>query len=200
MKGELGGRKCLPRGWAGWLAALLFGAAAFLVRWSGMALPMPGTGAVTDAREVFVTLGAALSGPVGGALAGGLGGLGGFLVDGSAATIFAHLASGIWMGFAYKLLLCRRMKSGPPRGRSLRLALYWSGLVLVYYYVFLAPVFLLAMNWLEAARFRETFGGLGLAGAYLRLVQSSFPEFIYTTLITTLALVILPRRYRQPIW
>jgi len=49
-----------------WLfVVFVFGAAAFLVRWAGLAIPVIGPAAI-DPREVFVTLGAASTGPVGG--------------------------------------------------------------------------------------------------------------------------------------
>ena len=51
-----------------------FGAAAFLVRWAGLTIPIIGEVNI-DPREMFVTLGAALTGPVGGLVIGFLAGL-----------------------------------------------------------------------------------------------------------------------------
>ena len=58
---ELFGAKKRP-----WLLLVLgFSAAAFLVRWAGFTIPVLGTNINFDPREVFVTLGAAITGPLG---------------------------------------------------------------------------------------------------------------------------------------
>ncbi len=43
-----------------------FGFAAFLARWIDLTIPVIGTTANIDPREIFVTLGAAFTSPVGG--------------------------------------------------------------------------------------------------------------------------------------
>ncbi|MFN2109244.1 MAG: hypothetical protein ACK2UI_06240, partial [Anaerolineae bacterium] len=52
------------------VTALGFGLAALIVRAASLRIPVVGTHLVSDPRELFVTLGAALSGPVGGMLCG----------------------------------------------------------------------------------------------------------------------------------
>jgi hypothetical protein len=50
-----------------WLLVVVgFSATAFLVRWAGLVIPVIGSEVNIDPREILVTLGAALTGPVGG--------------------------------------------------------------------------------------------------------------------------------------
>ena len=55
--------------------ALFFGAAALAIVLGGLTIPIAGTEVVTDPRELFTVLGAALTGPVGGLIIGLLAGI-----------------------------------------------------------------------------------------------------------------------------
>ena len=50
--------------------ALIFGAATLTITEMGFMIPVIGSTAHTDPRELFLTLGAALSGPIGGIVIG----------------------------------------------------------------------------------------------------------------------------------
>ena len=86
------------------VVAAVFGAAALAIVVAGLTIPIPGTGVVTDPREIFTTTGAALTGPFGGVVIGILAGIrepGGIEL----ASLLAHIAGGLWMGFSYKKLV-----------------------------------------------------------------------------------------------
>ena len=177
-----------------------FGLAALAVVLAGLTLPIPGTGVVTDPRELFTTTGAALTGPVGGVLIGVLAGIR-EPTGGVFASILAHVSGGLWMGFAYKSLV----------HRSLRVPysfLGWAFLVLVYYYVFVIPGFVIGQAVFYPGSFIESGGGgPSLLRAYTILGWGAnapglgaLPEALLTALVTTLALIALPRGNRRPLW
>ncbi len=167
------------------LTALAFGIAALVIVLAGLTIPIPGSTVVTDPRELFTTVGAGLSGPIGGILIGILAGIaepGGIAL----ASLLAHITGGIWMGFAYKKLVFERLQM-PTR------LLGWAGLVLVYYYVFVLPGFAIGLIVFhgETASFMELYTSLG---------RGVVPEALLTTLITTLVMLALPEKYRKPLW
>lgn len=108
--------------------AAVFGAAALAIVVAGLTIPMPGTGVVTDPREIFTTTGAGLTGPLGGIVIGILAGIrepGGIVL----ASLLAHVSGGLWMGFSYKKLVHEHTRM--PLS-----ILGWVAIVLVYYYTF----------------------------------------------------------------
>jgi len=167
------------------LTATVFGAVALAVVEARLTLPIPGTGVVTDPREIFTTIGAGLTGPVGGVVIGILAGIrepGGIAL----ASLLAHVSGGLWMGFGYKKLVHERMQMPIS-------VLGWAVLVLAYYYIFAVPGFVigLALFYGEDTSLIRAYGILG---------RGALPEALLTTLITTLVFVALPRRHRRPLW
>ena len=82
------------------LVAAAFGLAALAIVEAGLTIPIPGSGVVTDPREIFTTIGAGFTGPLGGIVIGLLAGFrepGGIVI----ASLLAHVAGGLWMGLAY---------------------------------------------------------------------------------------------------
>jgi len=57
------------------VVSIVFGAIARVIVEAHLTIPIPGTGVVTDPREIFTTIGAGLSGPIGGMLIGVLAGI-----------------------------------------------------------------------------------------------------------------------------
>jgi hypothetical protein len=145
--------------------SLTFGGVALIVVLAELFLPIPGTGVVTDPREIFTTLGAALTGPV-----------------------------GLWMGWGYKKLVFNRLQMPT-------MILGWAGLVLVFYFILAAPGFVIG-QWLFYPDQYAVFysEGASLVEVYMTLAQGVVPEALITTLITSLVIVALPRRYRRPLW
>lgn len=175
------------------ITALAFGATAMLIVKSGLLIPIYGETIHADPREIFITLGSAFTGPIGGIIIGFMGQTWGAGFDFQTISFIVHSTGGVWMGFAYKKLVHEKLKY-PMQ------LLGWLGLTVVYYFIFL---FLGFATWtfLFFPQIRtEIFGDLTLQQAYLALVQAAYPEFIVTALITTIILVILPPKYRQPLW
>ena len=74
-------------------------------------------------------------------------------------------------------------------------------LVLVYYYVFVIPGFVIGQSLFYPQSFIDSYGaGTSLAGAYAILGGGALPEALLTTLVTTLVFIALPRRLRRPLW
>jgi hypothetical protein len=179
--------------------SIAFGAVALLIVLAELFVPIPGTGVVTDPREIFTTLGAALAGPVGGIIIGVFAGTGEAFIGVPQsriplASLIAHIAGGLWMGWAYKNLVFNRL-------RMPMLVLGWAGLVLVFYFIFAAPGFAIGQSVLYQDQFTVFYGeGASLVDAYLTLARGVAPEALIATLITSLVIVALPQRYRRPLW
>ena len=176
-----------------------FGGVALIIVLAELFVPIPGTGVVTDPREIFTTLGAALTGPVGGLIVGVLAGIGEAFIgtpEGRIpfASLIAHLAGGLWMGWAYKKLAFNRLQMPT-------LVLGWAALVAVFYFVFAIPGFVIGQLVFYPEQYAAFYGeGTSLIEAYLTLSQGVVPEALITMLITSLVIVALPRRYRRPQW
>jgi LytS/YehU family sensor histidine kinase len=169
-----------------------FGAAAFLVRWAGLTIPVIGTINI-DPREVFVTLGAAFTGPIGGLVIGFLSGLPAISVALGPTSIVAHSVSGLLIGLLYKLVY--------KRWPMPALLLGWAVLIAAYYYIFLIPTFLAAISLADPGAMSDVFGvDLSFSQAYSTLGQTAFPEAVATFIVTAIILVALPERYRRPLW
>ena len=179
--------------------SLVFGGVALVIVLAELFVPIPGTGVVTDPREIFTTLGAALTGPIGGLIVGVLAGIGEASIGIPEARIplaslIAHVAGGLWMAWAYKKLVFNRLQMP-------MLVLGWAALVLVFYFVFAAPGFVIGQLLLYPEQYAAFYGeGASLIEAYLTLSQGVVPEALITALITSLVIVALPRRYRRPLW
>jgi hypothetical protein len=167
--------------------AAAFGGAALAVVLAGLTIPIPGTPVVTDPREIFTTIGASLTGPIGGIVIGILAGIAEPGIP--LASLLAHIVGGIYNGFAYKNLSWR---SNESKGRSLVL---WALQVIVYYVVFVVPLFALGVTLFYPDPANGTF--LALVGA---LEVGVIPEMIFTTTVTTIIMTALPERYRRPLW
>lgn len=181
------------------LTAILFGAVSVVIVIAELIIPIPGTGVVTDPRELFTTIGAALTGPIGGIIVGTLAGVGeAFIGDPDAripvASLLAHISGGLWLGFAYKKLVYERLQM------PIRL-LGWAGLILTFYYVFAVPGFVIGQLLVYPDIYAEFYGeGATFAQAYAILGKGALPEAILTTVITSLVFLALPRKYRRPLW
>jgi hypothetical protein len=179
--------------------SLTFGGVALIVVLAELFIPIPGTGVVTDPREIFTTLGAALTGPVGGLTIGVLAGIGEAFIGAPAeriplASLLAHVAGGLWMGWGYKKLVFNRLQMPT-------MILGWAGLVLVFYFMLAAPGFVIGQWLFYPDQYAAFYGeGASLVEVYLTLAQGVAPEALITTLITSLVIVALPRRYRRPLW
>ena len=179
----------------GFITALAFGTAAWLVMAAGLLIPVYGETIKIDPRELFVTIGSALTGPIGGILIG-------FMAHSwfgnndwsfRAISMIVHVVGGLWMGSVYKKLIYEKFKMP-------WLLIGWVGSVVVYYYLILFFVFVAGSRILFPPFYNDLFGELSIGQAYMGLMTAATPEFIATTIITTLIIIILPPKYRRPLW
>jgi len=180
----------LTRPWL--VVALGFGAAAFLVRWAGLSIPIIGTGINSDPREMFIIVGSALTGPVGGLVIGFLAGLVTLFGDFGLSDVLAHMTGGLLMGGLYKWA-CRRWQMPI-------FFIVWVALVIGYYLI-LILAFVTFMFLLYPGNAPILFGaGTSPLQAYRLLAQGAPPEMIITLIFSSVILLALPKKYRCPLW
>jgi len=175
------------------LISAAFGCTALLVILASFHLQIPGTKIVTDAREIFVLIGAALTGPIGGIVIGILAGLGDPNAELHFYIIANHVVGALWVGWAYKRLVHDRI-------RMPLMLLGWVGVVFVYYFVCLIPVVAVTKY-----LFPEFFLNIlpephSFVQTLLVFYRGWLLEFILTTLMTSAVLLVLPRAARSPMW
>src|SRR6185295_8463619 len=95
--------------WKSLIVAIVFGLVVLTIVLASFTIPIPGTGVVTDPREIFVTIGSALTGPFGALIIGIFAGIvepGGIPL----ASLLGHIAGGLWMAFMYKNFVYEKMQ------------------------------------------------------------------------------------------
>lgn len=170
--------------WTPLIVATVFGLVALAIVLAGFTIPIPGADVVTDPREIFVTFGAGLTGPLGALIIGIFAGIaepGGIPL----ASLIGHIAGALWMAFAYKKLVYERMQM-PSR------LVGWAILVVIYYYVLVIPGFVVGL-----ATF---YGEADPVGLYMTLGKGVVMEVLVTTTVTVLAMLALPKKYQKPLW
>jgi len=167
--------------------AAAFGGIALALVLAGVTIPIPGTPVVTDPREIFTTIGASLTGPIGGIVIGILAGIAEPGIP--LASLLAHIIGGIYSGYVYKNFV---WKSNENRVVYL---VKWAVQVLGYYFVIVVPLFVVGLMMFYPDP--EYGGFLGFLAA---LEAGAAPEAIITTIVTTIIMASLPERYRRPLW
>lgn len=167
--------------------AAAFGGVALALVLAGVTIPIPGTPVVTDPREIFTTIGAAMTGPVGGIVIGILAGIAEPGIP--LASLLAHIIGGIFIGYAYKNFA---WKSNEDRGPYLT---KWALQVLGYYFVVVVPLFVVGLMMFYPD---PEYGGF--FAFLVALETGAAPEAIITTIVTTVIIAALPERYRRPLW
>ena len=168
------------------IVALAFGGAALAVVLAGITFPIPGTPVVTDPREIFTTIGASLTGPAGGIIIGILAGIA--EPDIPLASMLAHTLGGIFNGYAYKKITWRFSE------KKLVFILLWVGQVLIYYFIIVVPLFAIG-TMLFYPDPEYSFSTL-LSDISLGVVR----EVILTVVISSIIMLVLPRRRKRPLW
>jgi hypothetical protein len=170
----------------GIVVALATGLAAFFIVYLEITMPIPGLPVVTDPREVAVLFGAVASGPLVALIIGVLAGVA--VADGNAvASMVAHSLGGALFSVIYRQLAIRLKKS------TFRFMLSWVASVIGYFYLLLMPMFILTHNLYHPEKF--AFGA-----TYVTIARGAFGEVAVTVVVSTLIMLILPRRYRRPLW
>jgi len=167
--------------------AAAFGGAALALVLAGVTIPIPGTPVVTDPREIFTTIGASLTGPIGGIVVGLLAGIAEPGIP--LASLLAHVVGGVFNGLVYKNFSWRFNTKKP-------LALFtWALQVVAYYLLVVIPLF--AVGVVVFYPDPEYGGFLTFLAA---LEAGGVPEMLITTAVTTIIMAALPERYRRPLW
>lgn len=170
--------------WPAIITATIFGLAALAIVLAGFIIPIPGTEVVTDPREIFVSLGSGLTGPIGAIIIGILAGIaepGGIPL----ASLLGHIAGALWMAFAYKKFVYERMQM-PSR------LVGWALLIIIYYYLFVVPGFVIGLA--------VFYGEADPIGLYIALAKGVVAEMLIATTVTTLVMLALPQKYHRPLW
>ncbi|PKO07186.1 MAG: hypothetical protein CVU41_02585 [Chloroflexi bacterium HGW-Chloroflexi-3] len=167
--------------------AAAFGGAALALVLAGVTIPIPGTPVVTDPREIFTTIGASLTGPMGGIVIGLLAGIAEPGIP--LASLLAHVVGGLFNGFVYKNLSWRF------RNNKVASLVAWALQVVLYYVLIVVPLFVVGL----AVFYPDPeYGGLlAFLGA---LEVGALPEMALTTVVTTIIMAALPERFRRPLW
>ncbi len=167
--------------------AAAFGGAALALVLAGVTIPIPGTPVVTDPREIFTSIGASLTGPIGGIVIGLLAGIAEPGIP--LASLLAHIVGGVFNGFVYKNVSWRFKDN-----KVVSLAL-WAVQIFVYYVLVVIPLF--AVGLMAFYPDPEYGGFFAFLGA---LEVGAMPEALITTTVTTIIMAALPERYRRPLW
>ena len=173
--------------------AFVFGAVALATILAKLHIQIPGTEIVTDPREIFVLLGAAITGPIGGIVVGLLASLGDPNPQHIPYIAANHVLGAVWVGWAYRRLVFERL-------RMPALAVGWFGIVCSYY--FLCPIPVVAFTRAALPSYFLTIvPHEGSLWETLSLMYSGWTlEFVLTSVVTTTALAALPGNLRRPIW
>ncbi len=175
------------------LISFAFGALSFLLISLGVHFYLPGTGALTDPREIINSLGAAFAGPFGAVIIGTLSSLTEPSDDIRLFVICQHIISAVWVGWAYRNLLFNKFKMPT-------FIFGWIIILFVYYYITYLPGLILAYYYFPNIYTTLVGFNAPLLNGTLSLYQGWIPELIFTMFFTSLVLLALPERIRKPKW
>lgn len=175
------------------IIAVVFGLAAFLIIYFEIFYSIPGTILLSDPREVLVTLGAALTGPIGGIVVGFLSSIYDPKSDIILYVLAQHVFGACLVGLFYKKIIYENF-------RMPYFIVFWTLLLFCYYFVFYIPIFTI-IYFFDRTLFETILpGNYPFLEALTILYKGWIPEFIFTTVFTSIVLIALPERFRKPIW
>jgi PAS domain S-box-containing protein len=173
--------------------AVIMGGLGLLIILLGLHFRIPGTGIVTDPREIFVTIGAALCGPVGGSIVGVFASLADPDPVLRLYVITSHLVGCLWIGWSYRRFVY-------PRQHIIPYLLTWNAVVFVYYFACALPSLFVVWSFFPDV-FRLAFpSNPPLLDAIWAMNDGLLMEYVLTGLTTTVVFLVLPEVFRQPLW
>ncbi len=175
--------------------SVILGLFGFFLVYNEIYFVLPGTTPLTDMREIFVTIAAALLGPIG----GGIVAIFTCLYDPNPELlpyiISQHIVSAVLLSFYYKKIVYEKLTMP-------LLIVGWVVGIFLYYFVFYLPVFI-AVYLFNPSFFNQIVpnsNGLFDIMEVLYLYSGWIPEFLFTTVFTSLIIIALPEQYRKPLW
>lgn len=175
------------------IISLIIGCISLISIYANVYFYIPGTNVLSDAREIFNSIGAAITGPVGGFIIGTISCLIAPSEEIKFYIMFQHWVSAVWIGWAYKNLVYEKLNMPG-------LILGWLFLMLVYYGPIYLPGYFTAYFFFPNVYQSLVGGQLPPVETLVKLYKGWVPEFVFTTLYTTLVIIALPDRFRRPQW
>ena len=172
--------------------AVIMGGLGLLTILLGLHFRIPATRILTDPREIFVTIGAALTGPVGGSIVGAMSSL----ADDPALRVYiltSHLVGCLWIGWTYGRFVY-------PRRHIVSYLLAWNIVLFVYYYACALPSLLTVWFFYPDIFLRAFPVETTLSGAIWAMYDGFLMEYGLTALTTTVVFLVLPEVFRSPLW
>ena len=171
------------------------GLVGFFLVYNEVFFILPGTNLLTDLREIFVTISAALLGPIGGMITGILTSMYDPNPEIILYIIIQHIVPAVLLAIYYKKVIHKKLPMP-------FFVLGWIVGIFLYYYVFYLPVFIITYLYNPDLFYHlvpDQSGTFNLNSAF-QLFKGWFPEFIFTAFFTSLILIALPENYRKPRW
>lgn len=175
------------------ITAFVFGLLAYLIVEFEIFYYVSGSRLISDPREIFVLIGSALTGPVGGLIIGIISTLSSPVPELYTYTMLQHIFGGVLIGLLYRRIYCRKIN-------LLVFIFQWVLLAISYYFIFYIPLFL-AVYFFDNSLYQViTNNGYPVFHALYKIYKGFLPEFIITTVITSLVMIALPENYIKPLW
>lgn len=177
------------------IISILLGLFGFFLVYNEVYFVLPETNLLTDLREIFVTISAALFGPISAIIVSVLTSLYDPYPELIPYIILQHIVPSVLLSFYYKKFVYQKLAMPI-------LIVGWMFGIFLYYFVFYLPVFI-ATYYLIPGFFDYLItneqGYFGLNEA-INLFVGWIPEAVFTTIFTSLVLIALPEQYRKPDW
>ncbi len=175
------------------ITAFVFGLLAYLIVEFEIFYFVSGSRLISDPREIFVLIGSALTGPVGGLIIGVLSTLTNPVPELYTYTMLQHIIGGVLISILYRKIYSCKIN-------LLVFIFQWILLVISYYFIFYIPLFLAAYFFDNSLYQVITNNTYPVFHALYKIYKGFLPEFIITTVTTSLVMIALPENYIKPLW
>ncbi|MBX2975420.1 MAG: PAS domain S-box protein [Ignavibacteriaceae bacterium] len=175
------------------IVSVILGCFAFVLIYAKIYFTIPGTNLLTDPREILVTIGAALTGPIGAVIISILSSIYDPTGELVIYIILQHIIGAVLVAYCYKKYIYGKLS-------ILLLIPAWILLIFSYYFIFYIPLF--ASVYFAFPEFYNLIvkGNHEFFPALIKIYKGWIPEFLITSFITSLILIALPAKYNKPLW